>query len=262
MDFCRSVDRIDGPGYLFELSIIPWDTEIFGYRVAQIDRIELVSNVSEIQGVDALTRWLTEHEVKLASCRLPSRSLRESMLLEQAGFRFVEMVYSPSLSPLPETEEQAGEIVFSPVVEDEVSEVESIAGTAFMTGRFILDHRLEAEASHRRYRKWVRNALLDSRQKIFTAKIGASMIGFFIFEEKSDGSVYWHLTAMSPDWQGKGLGMKVWAGMVALHRENGAAKIETTISAHNTAVMNIYAGLGFRFSSPSMTFHWAPPIER
>lgn len=32
--------------------------------------------------------------------------------------------------------------------------------------------------------------------------------------------------------------------------------IETTISLHNTTVLNLYARLGFAFAPPQMTFHW------
>ena len=31
---------------------------------------------------------------------------------------------------------------------------------------------------------------------------------------------------------------------------------ETTISAHNAPVVNLYARLGFRFTRPQATFHW------
>jgi RimJ/RimL family protein N-acetyltransferase len=43
--------------------------------------------------------------------------------------------------------------------------------------------------------------------------------------------------------------------MMLLQRDNGMRAIETTISAHNTPVMNLYARLGFRFEDAQMTFH-------
>ena len=82
------------------------------------------------------------------------------------------------------------------------------------------------------------------------------MAGFFIVEERPDGSVYWHLTAIAPASQGKGIGKRLWSAMVRRCVDSGASRIETTISAHNTPVMNIYAGLGFRFGSPRLTLHW------
>ena len=34
-------------------------------------------------------------------------------------------------------------------------------------------------------------------------------------------------------------------------------KVETTIAARNTPVLNLYSKLNFRFHEPEMTFHWA-----
>jgi RimJ/RimL family protein N-acetyltransferase len=47
--------------------------------------------------------------------------------------------------------------------------------------------------------------------------------------------------------------------VMMLNKRQGARSIRTTISARNTAVMNLYARLGFRFSAPDMTFHWVRP---
>jgi hypothetical protein len=43
--------------------------------------------------------------------------------------------------------------------------------------------------------------------------------------------------------------------MIALNRQQGARIIETTISARNTAIVNLYVALRFRFLPPLMTFH-------
>jgi len=39
-------------------------------------------------------------------------------------------------------------------------------------------------------------------------------------------------------------------------REAGAQRVRTCIVARNHRVLNLYAGLGFRFPPPQMTFHW------
>jgi RimJ/RimL family protein N-acetyltransferase len=43
--------------------------------------------------------------------------------------------------------------------------------------------------------------------------------------------------------------------MIDRHRDRGMTAVETTISAHNLPVMNLYARLGFRFSQAEMTLH-------
>ena len=43
--------------------------------------------------------------------------------------------------------------------------------------------------------------------------------------------------------------------MLLRHRAEGATFVETTISGHNLAIINLYARLGFSFGAAQMTFH-------
>jgi RimJ/RimL family protein N-acetyltransferase len=90
---------------------------------------------------------------------------------------------------------------------------------------------------------------------VLKAEVDGRLVGFFIVENRPDGSAYWHLTAIAPEWQGKGMGMSVWQAALLRHRSEGASAVETTISGHNLPIINLYARLGFRFASAQMTFH-------
>jgi ribosomal protein S18 acetylase RimI-like enzyme len=81
-------------------------------------------------------------------------------------------------------------------------------------------------------------------------------VGFFVVEHRPAGTVYWHLTAVAPGWQGMGIGGDLWRTMLLRHRTEAASEVETTISGHNLAAINMYARLGFSFPASAMTFHW------
>ena len=138
----------------------------------------------------------------------------------------------------------------------DLNAIEAIAHAAFTSGRFLLDWRLPAELSKRRYANWVRTSLKAPQQSVLKAEVEGDLVGFFIVEHRSDGSVYWHLTAVAPAWQGKGMGMSLWRTMLIRHRGEGATSVETTISGHNAPAINLYARLGFTFGSAQTTFHW------
>lgn len=256
MDAILQSERLIGSGYSAVVSIIPWDSDILGYPVGQIDELEISPNSDVRVAMQCVIDWLRARQVRLTSCRLPCNHLRESMALESAGFRFIEMIYHPTLTPLTDLPPFDNDVNITPATAGDLPVLIDIAGSAFTTGRLFLDWRLDGNVNHKRYQYWVRNALSESRQQVYRVEFDGQIVGFFVVEPRCDGSVYWHLNAISPAWQGKGLGKKAWSKMISIHRQAGVRRIETTISAHNAPVLNIYSSLGFRFSTPLMTFHW------
>lgn len=255
MNFSRELLHLELPGLALDYFLVPWDTDIFGFPVGQIERIA-VTGPGASADFAAFEAWRAQEGIRLVSCRLPHDRLVESMFLEQHGFRFVEMVYSPRLEHLETVKATPEGPRIEPATEADRPGIEGVAGSAFSTGRFLLDHRIDATLSAERYRVWVRNSFENPRHSVLKATIGDALVGFFIVEDKDDGTAYWHLTAIAPGWQGRGIGTALWKGMVARHHATGRTAVETTISAHNTPVINLYARLGFRFQPPEMTFHW------
>jgi RimJ/RimL family protein N-acetyltransferase len=177
------------------------------------------------------------------------------MALEGHGFRFVETVYGPRLDKLEGIGRPRHELQISKAGPGDLPSIQEIASAAFTTGRFLLDWRLPPELSSRRYASWVQTSFYAPRQTVLKAEADGDLVGFFIAELRPDRSVYWHLTAIAPKWQGQGMGLSLWKTMLHGHRAEGAAAVETTISGHNVAAMNLYARLGFSFGSAQTTFH-------
>jgi GNAT superfamily N-acetyltransferase len=181
----------------------------------------------------------------------------ESMLLESAGFRFVEMVCQPVL-------EAVGTLALPPHIPldvalctpDDVAAVEAIAGTAFGHERFHADPRLPPGIGDARYRNWARNSATHPRQRIHVLREAGRPVAFFVTEALEDGTTYWHLNAVAPGAQGRGIGRRAWLTMIARAAHEGATRVRSSIVMRNLRVLNLYASLGFRFEAPSMTFHW------
>ena len=84
------------------------------------------------------------------------------------------------------------------------------------------------------------------------------VVAFFVVEYPEQGHCFWSLVGLAPGLQGQGLGKRVWRTMLGWHKKNGIDTISTSISSHNSTVLNLYISLGFRFPAPHMTFHWRP----
>lgn len=247
---------IQSDGAALDCFLVPWDSRIFGFAVAQISRVDLGDVGTPSSGLfGSFEAWCSEHDVRLVSCRLDHARLRESMELEAHGFRFVEMVYEPRLVALDSVAAPRHAVEVTDATTDDLAAIEAVASAAFTTGRYLLDRRLAPELSNRRYAAWVRSAFAAPPQQILKAEVAGELAGFFIVEHRPDSSVYWHLTAIAPGWQGKGIGLSLWQTMLRRHAAEGATLVETTISGHNLAALNLYGRLGFSFSGAQMTFH-------
>ena len=249
------IHLIERPGAVLECALVPWDSEIFGFPVAQIRRFDLGEGARPAEVLDVFDAWCTSHDVRLVSCRLDHLQLRESMALEERGFRFIEMVYGPRFDSFGAIAAPKHDLQVAEATPADVARIEDVAYSAFTTGRFLLDDRLAPELSRRRYATWVRNSFASPEHTVLKAEADGDLVGFLIVEQRPDQSVYWHLTAIAPDWQGKGIGMSLWQTMLIRHRTEGATFVETTISGHNLPIINLYARLGFSFASAQMTFH-------
>lgn len=247
---------VDTPRVLIEWVEIPGDSDVFGFPVLQIGRLE-------VRGTSAGTDMARFEAARdrigagLVSCRLSHDCLQESMLLEGHGFRFIEMVYQPELEDLRGRDLGDASALDVALADGALlPELEAIAGNAFRNERFHVDPRLDSAMGDERYRRWVRNSLSHPTQRLYAVRDGQRVVAFFVTEMYADGSCYWHLNAVATDAQGQGYGRRAWLAMLNQAREAGAARVRTCIVARNHRVLNLYARLGFRFPPPLMTFHW------
>lgn len=237
-------------------SIVPWDTRIMGTIVGQLDAVNIGTEAETKAMLADVRAWADARRIGFMACRLDHRALRESMALESIGFRYIETILRPVIRLTTSLETPRPPVDLARALPSDQSALESIATRAFTTGRFSMDWRLPHRINGERYAAWVGSSLADGRHDVHAARLDGGIVGLFITQDGVDGTVYWHLTAIDPAHQGQGLGTRVWQSMLMLHRDAGMRTVETRISAHNTAVLNLYARLGSRFADPEMTLHW------
>jgi RimJ/RimL family protein N-acetyltransferase len=239
-----------------EARLVSWDSEVFGIPVAQIEKLAITSSFTNTEAFLEFEAWVERNAIGIVSCRLDHTKLRESMFLENRGFRFVEMVLHPTLDRLGARSFPGDSPLIAPAEKVDLPELRVIAETAFSHERYHVDPRLNSRLANLRYGNWLESSFHHPRQVLLKISATDQLVGFFIVETLADASAYWHLTAIAPALQGQGYGLRAWQAMLARHKNEGITSVSTTISARNTAVLNLYAKLGFRFLPPEMTFHW------
>ena len=243
-------------GLRLEASLAPWDGEVLGFGVAQITQFKILDTSTFDADFAVFSEWARDQNCGLVSCRLGMDKLRELMLLEAHGFRFIETVMHPVNSRLAELDIADQGVCVLPAEEMDLPALCHIAETAFGNERFHVDPRIPAGAGGRRYGRWVIATPAHPRQRLLKIAEDGDIFGFFIIEDLLCGRSYWHLAAIAPWRQGKGHGRRAWLSMLRWHRLQDRREVATTISSRNVAVLNLYASLNFRFEPPEMTFHW------
>ena len=245
-----------GSSLELEASLVPWDIAAFGFRVAQIHRLSIGNPDVAAREYSQFQSWLDEGAVRLTSCRLPHGQLRESMFIEGRQFRFVEMVMHPTIAALQSLAIPEDDLTIVPATASDIPALQALAGRSFKHERYHVDPRLDPRLADERYSRWVATSLNDPPQRLLKVTDGNNLIALFITERRQSDEVYWHLTAISPEFQGRGYGRRVWRAMLKMHQAEGCSRVTTTVSARNVAALNLYGQLGFRLLPPEMTFHW------
>lgn len=249
-------DQIVTPDLEMAWSLAPWDEAVCGFPVMQVTNIQVLGSNA---GTDMLQfeRERASIGAGLVSCRLQHDRLKESIFLEDHGFRFIEMLYAPELDLTNfKADSDAKLLSVDRASEADLPTLQEIAGTAFNNERFKMDPRLDPGISDQRFKNWVTSSLHHASQELHVISDGARIVAFFVTELLTDGTCYWHLNAVAPDAQGQGFGRRVWLSMLSHAANAGAQRVRTSIAARNYRVINLYARLDFKFVPPSMTFHW------
>lgn len=242
-------------GVEFEYFRVPWDEQIFNVPIAQIENFQVRNIDAARVAFDSFEEWTRRENIHLCSVRVPHSKVVEIAFLQQRGFKFVELNYHPERS-LIELEITADKLLNVEAINDNDRErLNGIAESIFTFGRFHNDPELGPALGNLRYSRWIRNSLNDSSLMTYKIESDSQMVAFFVSEEGADASIYWWLNGMLPEFAGKGLGKNVWTAMMAHHSKNGMARVHTSISSHNTPILNLYASLGFRFPEPLATLH-------
>lgn len=239
---------------------VPWDTEIFKYRVGIVDAVALDDSSDADLCLGELDSWIRDNQVRLTSCRLEAERLRESMALEEIGFRFIETILHPhiDLDQFPEVGNTSISIQLA--AETDVPTIVSWASRSFRFERYHTDPRVDINSANQRYGHWIEDAWRRKSNRLYKAvdESTGALRAFFLTND-STPEVDWLLTAVHPDHQGQGIGPAAWRAMMEFHRASGGRSISTTISSRNSPVMRLYGKLGFSFTAPEITLHRVDP---
>lgn len=238
--------------------LLPWDTEIFGFPVGcyQIGTEELDEPMKHEFSAHFLS-WSRRNQLALCLCAIPAASLFWKLCLPEVGFCFVDFGVRATLNGLQTASLPEGRTQLRKAQPEDWEIIETIAAQSFRHGRYHADPLFPRQLADLRYQRWIRSALSGEHDidHVYVMGEPGRVKGFYHVTIEGSRSDL-RLAAVPPELQGTMLGFDLYVSMLHLLKRLGVRRATTSISASNTAVMNIYSMLGFGFSEPETIYHW------
>ncbi len=209
----------------------PWDCAALG-----CDAFELASASPEAMAQVKAPGHYTVRVDPLAS----------KEILQRNGFYYCDTLAEPYCTPSrlnASTHPAAGFGLRSPL-----DPLLAICRDAFQHGRFHRDFNVERRLADLRYETWLRT--LHAAGKVYGLTWEGETAGFIAHE---GGKLVLH--ALGGKHRGRGIAKHLWSAVCADLVRNGASELSSSISIANTAALNLYASLGFRFRNSVDVYH-------
>lgn len=218
------------------LTPIPWDTKAFEVNCYEVSSLEL--------------HRLEELKKTTGHFTLRLNPLISAMQIQEFGFRYADTLLVPVCDQKSFVAHPHSEVSINKNVN--FSEVSNIATNAFLHGRYHRDASIPLHLAEKRYQNWLSD--LNAAGKVVGIEYQGRLAAFIAIE----GSKL-ILHAVHSELRGQGLAKYLWTPVCEDLFKKGFTTVESSISAANLAVVNLYARLGFTMKSAQDIYHFHNP---
>jgi hypothetical protein len=239
-----------------QIAYVPWDSSTMGWGVAEY-RLPSPRPQAGPAWLHGLERWVAAHRVRLVSCTVPGEDFMAQSHLSHLGFHFVDYALCVTLPNLRQASLPPLDEPLHLAQPEDRETILHIAESSFSFGRFHNDPLIPSARAGLRYRQWMERALDQPRPttRVYVHRTGASVDGF-LHAEVTDTTADLRLAAVRAPARSPVSGAVLYVSLMHEFKRAGVRRVTAKIGAGNTAVMNLYAAMGFRFSQPTLSYHW------
>ena len=254
------------PAGLVALSLLPWDTAHFGFKMAKICHLVADGNYEETV---VLKRRLLHYLLKLCknekfshiTCRIDIDDISSIHALEENGFKLMDTlityVFNRHKHRIYEIKELCRVRKFTGT---DLPVLVKISKNAFHRDRFHLDPHIPDKKADCLFGEWVKNSCQGRYgDKVFVAERGNQVVGFLTFKLDEEINrltgyrIAGHgLSAVAPRVKGIYPSLvKAAIKEIAVHYDC----LEFDTQLNNYEVIKIWQRFGFDFARAQYTFH-------
>jgi len=209
----------------------PWDVRAFNMPCSELAAVTAESL--------ALTRSPGHYTAKIDP-------VDDTSLLHANGFYYCDTLMEPFCRPEMFRPAESQDVSISD--DCSLEELLAVSDGAYRHGRFHRDFNIPDHLADLRYDNWVRD--LHGSGNCFGLLYQGELAAYF---GMAGGKAVLH--AVDGRFRGKGLAKFLWSAAYVRLFKQGYAEVSSSVSTPNTAVVNLYASLGFRFRNPVDIYH-------
>lgn len=245
----NGVDDQDG-----HLVVLPMDTEIFGFPVAEWSLPAEVNRVAQARSL--FLQRADELRVSLVSCRVPANQPALLGAVQQVGFTVVDCLVTLGVRNVQRAPVDPAPLPLREARQEDMEELEAIAGQAFQTGRYHLDPLFPRALADKRYAVWVRNALTGRMPgSVLVAKHEGTIAGFLVHRIEDD-RCEGQLACVNPKFKHSIVMHSLLAAHTAWLRKQGVRKTTGRISIGLMQAINLNLVLHAELRNADYVLHW------
>ena len=249
--------------------VLPWDSEMFGFRAARIDVLAVSGGYSEarenaslllMQVVDAASAAQIRHLVT----RIDASSLAQAHALADNGFELIDGIqtFALDLRCRPSSGEDPAVNTRLATLAD-AGPIAEIARTSFVYDRFHNDVSIGAEAADLLHEAWAHNSLTgQAADALLVAAERPDIIDAFVtirIDSNSAAALGVRfasipLVATSQRARGKGAARRATEAALAWCQAKQVDTVEVGTQLSNLPAARLYQSVGFRTTAISLTY--------
>ncbi len=215
-----------------KLSPAPWDTAIFGMPCFEITSLN-----------EDVCRWIDAHS---GHYTIKVDPLHDKSMLHEHGFYYTDTLIEPvcDRKSFRRYADPDVQLIEAPDIELLLP----MCTHSFLHGRFHRDIHLSEKDADRRYQQWLKQLHAEGHVMGFTYQ--QEMAAFIAYSGNK-----FLLHTVAERFRGRGLAKFFWSMGIDHLFSQGEESIQSSVSASNLAVLNLYVSLGFRFKHPVDIYH-------
>lgn len=240
--------RAGGRGERRHVTLLPWDTEFFGAKIARA-RVRVLTPGN----ARSLLRECRDEGVQCVYFETPAAKSASIALAEANGFLLVDVrvLLARGLDgSIPSVD--AG-VAIDGAGPADVAPLRAMARAASRVSRYHHDPRFRRHAA-RLYDVWVTKACRGAPDSVLVARQGRQAIGFLTTRISGiDGKI--DLVAVSPRARGRDVGAALVVAALERLKRAGMKRVEVLTQGRNVTALRLYEKAGFRVAEVSLFYH-------